>query len=680
MYKELHRIKALSRLHLRLQAGPSQYETPPPLPNTLSHSTPTIHPAHIVSIPSLPPPIPNFITPPPPPPPGLFIQPVVLSPPPLQKPHRARAPKKSSSSKEFPTLSGFSNLKSLAVLDIDSLDIIPELQSCVNNSAPTLSTLKLSFSTSLASRARKPPDRHDSSDSEVDDEYQPVPVHTNGASASVKALRALQEKKVQETVLGKIFGLDYSFDETARKSTRKKDEKEESGEGQRKTRIKSDQDFVEFMKSVTTRFMGELNGTSDVTIPQEISDMIGAAAQKYIEEMKGKQAKQDETVSGSNSPSGTSPSSGKTATEEPAEAGKPAVNHSVGLATAQAGTNPDDINIEEPDDHLSIHSEDPQADSPASEHTSSPSASSDSPVTSPAQPKADDERNLAAQTEASAAFKACASHLEGFEAQFNKMAEKIQQLKANESSLDLTQLKQTTSQFLDLVKSAQDVHDQLAMHQDQMSSLKDTSSPSPASEPNKSQSHRHMSDYVRETRGIALEYLAICLIPTKPSALSRAVDLHTLRRITLLNVGNQAPIWSLLHKKHKQSPLALREILTDHVSLVFCQFVSDLPALHELFMLERDARHRPESFAPKTNVGIEKIRRLVLKPHVGTLRRLMVKNLADTRWDLNDKTVLLLCRQGRRLEELACSISIQAMVRLSFSLPLPFFLSLGIIC
>jgi hypothetical protein len=173
---------------------------------------------------------------------------------------------------------------------------------------------------------------------------------------------------------------------------------------------------------------------------------------------------------------------------------------------------------------------------------------------------------------------------------------------------------------------------------------------------------RRISEYLRSTRGLALQSLSIYLIPVKASVLSRAVDLCTLRRLTLLNVGAQAPIWAHLAKENKESPLGLRKIFTDNVSKPFLTFVSQLDELHELFILERDSKYKPESFAPKTTTTIDQIRRLVLKKHIHTLKRLMIKNQLDQSWDLDEKTILLICGRAKRLQELAGNMGIRAVV------------------
>jgi hypothetical protein len=173
---------------------------------------------------------------------------------------------------------------------------------------------------------------------------------------------------------------------------------------------------------------------------------------------------------------------------------------------------------------------------------------------------------------------------------------------------------------------------------------------------------RRASEYVRSTRGLALESLSIYLIPVKASVLSRAVDLRTLKRLTLLNVGAQAPIWALLAKENKVQPLPLRKIFTDNVSSVFLNFLSQMDEIHDLFMLEREPKYKPESFAPRTTTTIEQIRRLVLRKHLPKLRRLMIKNQAASSWDLDQKTMLMVCRRGTELQELAVSMGIKTMV------------------
>jgi hypothetical protein len=171
-----------------------------------------------------------------------------------------------------------------------------------------------------------------------------------------------------------------------------------------------------------------------------------------------------------------------------------------------------------------------------------------------------------------------------------------------------------------------------------------------------------MSDYVRKTRGLTLKSLSIYLIPIKTSVLSKAVDLHVLKRISLLNVGSQAPFWNYLAKENKVSPLPLCKIHTDNVTLPFLKFVNQLENLVELFILERSTKSSEYSFAPKTMVTSDNIRRYVIKKHASSLKRLAVKNENDYTWDANVKFLELLCRKGKNLEELGISFASPALV------------------
>ncbi|TQV93170.1 Cyclin-like F-box [Cordyceps javanica] len=163
-----------------------------------------------------------------------------------------------------------------------------------------------------------------------------------------------------------------------------------------------------------------------------------------------------------------------------------------------------------------------------------------------------------------------------------------------------------------------------------------------------------LNDYIRSTRGLSLEVLKIDLLPVKASVICRALNLSSLRELTLLNVGGQAPIWKALIKENAVKPLPLRSIFTDNVSTTFLTFVSHLEELHELFLLERSVDHLPASFTPRASVTIDLIRRFVLKKHIHTLKRLMIKDESkEANWEANEKTMVMICSLGTQLEELA---------------------------
>lgn len=171
-----------------------------------------------------------------------------------------------------------------------------------------------------------------------------------------------------------------------------------------------------------------------------------------------------------------------------------------------------------------------------------------------------------------------------------------------------------------------------------------------------------MSAYVKETRGLGLVSLKLHLIPVRASVLNSALDLHVLQTLTLLNVGNQVPLWTLLSKENKVQPLGLRNISTDHVSPALIKCVSQLDKLYELLLIERNRRHHPATFLPWTTVTINDIRKQVLKKHLPTLKRLMLRNDASSDWDLDAKTIMLLCTRGTGLEELSAGFHMRGVV------------------
>ncbi|KAK4126657.1 hypothetical protein N657DRAFT_662807 [Parathielavia appendiculata] len=660
VYKELHQIASLSHLHIRLHAGPSQYETPPPLPYTVSSSTVSPGPAHVTS---LPPPPPTFGLMPPPPPQGFYVPASAIPLPPLPKPPRAKAPKKPSLGKEPPTLSGFRRLKSLAVLDIDDLDIVSELQACVRNSAGTLSKLKLSFSEKLASSARKPSADPESEDSDQEDDIDPLPaVHNEEMSGPARAFRAQEERKTQESVLGRIFDVESI---PARKPTVGSAENKE-----KKMKVKTEEELVDIMKKIAAKFMGELNGTSDFKASQHVFDLISLAAYKYLEEAKTQKETQNENQALSDtSASDTNQFSDDKVGGTPLEASSPTgglfsnATASKKARDGQGDANPDDIDIEEPEDQLAIEPGEP----PASDASNEPNnTDSEAPLPTAAihsNSTAEPDHVSTAQESQKALRKAWTEQVERIESQADALAKEMRQWAGLKTSANFSNFADAESWLRNANRNIQAMKDDLTASQKTMLERLHTAPPGrPATNKEvEDQEHARMRDYLRKTRGIALESLRIYLIPVKASVLSRAVDLRMLRRLTLLNVGIQAPIWALLHKENKEAPLPLRKIFTDNVSLVFLNFVSSLQEVYELFLLERENKAKPESFAPKTQTTIDQIRKLVFKKHLPHLRRLMIKNLSGTAWDVDEKSILLLCRQGRKLEELACSMSIRAM-------------------
>lgn len=172
-----------------------------------------------------------------------------------------------------------------------------------------------------------------------------------------------------------------------------------------------------------------------------------------------------------------------------------------------------------------------------------------------------------------------------------------------------------------------------------------------------------IKDYVRATHGLQLEAITLYLIPLKASIVARALDLRVLKRITLLDVGTQAPFWNLLHRLSSSSPeIGFESIHTDDVSHSLLRFLAaSSHGVKELYLQKRKARDPElESSAGPVNVGA--IFKVGLRKHFKTLTHLMLKNDNDDSWDVDDRAVRFLGLKGWVLVELAISMRIKTMV------------------
>ncbi|KAM0280908.1 hypothetical protein ACHAQH_003797 [Verticillium albo-atrum] len=590
VYKALHQISSLKHLHLRLQAGPSLFEIPPPLPYSMTAApqpNPPINNWHSA---------PMSLPPPPPPPAGLlpgmaslsYASPPVIPPPmpPAPKVQPPKSKRKPPTANEPATLSGFKKLKSLAVLDIDNLDLVSEIKNCVESSSLTLNKLKLSFSPSLAIQSRRPNPDLDPDEDDPDDEFQVVPMpsgsHWDDAAAPVKAFRAQEERKRQEEVLARIFGIEPAWIDKAQKKM--KDRKDRKIRDDTKETRPGAEIFMERLKEVSAKLIAGTEGTEqeDLESRQGILTMIQEAAEKYLQSDDAK-----ETTDKKQHKTAVKVEKEESMTTKPSEASSSSSKH---VKPKFKEASPEDIDVEEPI---------PDETDETVEAKSAP------------------EKETSLSTSSSTAKPTPSSS--------------VRSRSPGASKVPLTEVEEEEEkQSTRLLK-------------------KDDTDPAT------------MSDYIRSTRGVPLLSFSIHLIPVKASVLKASLDLRVLKRLTLLNVGSQTGIWSMLSKENKISPLPLRKIFTDNVSVAFLTFVAQLEEVTELFMLERAENYRPESFAPKTSANMDSMRRLVLRRHMPTLKRLMIKNDVDSSWDADEKTVLLTCNRGKQLEELAVGMGIRAM-------------------
>ncbi|KAJ3465553.1 hypothetical protein MRS44_006211 [Fusarium solani] len=658
VYRELHKIRTLTKFHIRMQAGETYYMTPPPLPLVIDEPPPVT--AHYYDIPPPPPP-PVFSAPLT----GVNSGPVLSASPPSMLPlskqfSKTKAGKRGSEAQEPPTLSGFKRLKSLSVLDIDSLESINELKACVRNSASTLTELHLSLSESMALQARRPPPDSDPDDSDVDDEFQVVPASqsTNfDATGPAKTFRSQEERKLQEAILGKIFDVESSIT--------KKPALHHSPGMWRAASQKARRRTTMAIRSTLVMNLCRLSR-------QDILDMIEKAARKYADSCEQPSQQPD-------GPSDSSSAAPKDGEEQPAEKDASSDSETKTSVTLpdrsknkgpSGDLSPEDIEIEhldmvedmdeESDEQQTKDSDDKQPE-PQPQETPEPTSSSKTPSkTPPTISKSGLRKLFEALDDQRSDYETFLLNLSHLQNDIISLNQRITTLLADSNGVDIEQVMEAEGRMKRLKQCVLDVEREIRATDAEVHKVQKELKEKPLA--NTADLQQSMDDYIRETRGIALETLGIHLIPVKASVLSRAIDLRCIRNLTLLNVGNQSPIWTMLSKENKIHPLALRSVFTDNVSTAFLTCMSQLDELHDLFMLERSPKFKPESFAPRTTVTIDQIRRLVLKKHMPTLRRLMIKDESNgSVWDANQKAMILICNRGAQLEELALSMNIHAV-------------------
>lgn len=678
-------MPSLKTLQIRMQAGESYYVPPPPLPPSgPAHSGPNHGPeppAHIMHQAASPlPTIPSTVSLPlaggaPP----LAAGPSLV--PPSKSLPRSRTSKQNGRTKEPSTLSGFRSLRSLSVLDIDNLDIVPELKDCIMNSSSTLTELQLSLSDHLASQARKPPPDSDVDDSDVDDDFQLTPSHSiaNDGSASAKAFRAQEERKVHEALLGRLFGVELpiplpkvpviaqSTDDSS------KDAPEAAGPQEIKD---AHQEFVAALRSVSEQLMTVVHGTSSRSdAHQEILETIEKAARKYVDSAESNN--EEAADEGRSNSQGSGPAIPPV--EQAGESSNSVQTAGLDASTSTNDTkgkalNEDERALEEIDIEHPVEMDDGNDNDESLDDKKAGVGSNTSP------PAINGIRKAAEGVEVptSAGIHEAAPDEDASEEEV-RLLEEVKSLQSNMDGIKDRMLvlrsKGTPNQIAEIEileekvrvfeSTIIDLSSQLRTLQELRKSTKSNTitNETSSSAGTKGPLRQSVFDYLRETRGFALETLSIYLIPVKASVLSRAIDLGSLKSLTLLNVGNQASIWTLLSKENKVQPLALRNVFTDHVSDALLICLSQLEELHEFLVVEQNAKSKPESTAPRTSNTIDHIRRTVLAKHMGTLKRIMIKDETTTsNWDVNEKTIVHMCTHGRRLEELAIGLNLHAVV------------------
>lgn len=637
LYKALHNITTLQHLHLRMHPGVSSYQKPPPLPSLKDEQEEAVTARDKNN--------------------GLTIGDMLFHSSlrnDKSKPAKSKLALKETP--EPPTMSGFKNLQTLEVLDMDTLDYISEIKQAIENSTGTLSKLKISFSEHLARQARKPPtpvDNTDDSEGEMDEfgnglappPLPPPMASSDDGNGPQKALQAQEAKKEQEAVLGKLFGIEAShakMEKQPGESTPVVDD----GDQEDAKFEKDGQKFIRNILLISKKLMTSMS-PNRTQQQKEALEIIEKAAKKYVEEKKAeedeKKAEKDKKKdvkekSGEGSDAKKSDDSKVDDAEKEKEKDD---EKSSGLfdekgedkkdkvdATSD-GPNPDDINVEEPDmviDENELEKVIAEAD--------------DVPQITWAQVemhiikyKANDDLS----SEEQPLYRKILDAVEAAPAEVSQRKSTIADLETCKVAFEL----QTMYDERKKAESEEELQKVLAHSTDSVASK------------------RAMGEYIRSTRGLQLRSLAIYLLPIKASTLSKAIDLRCLKRITLLNVGPQSAFWSHMTKENALSPLPLHKIQTDNVSQQFLKFVEGMQKCTELFLLERNSKS--EVTAQKTEVTIAHIRK-ALRNQWPSLKRLVIRNESGYDWDAKERFLETLCRRGANLEELGIAFSSKGVV------------------
>ncbi|TVY82215.1 hypothetical protein LSUE1_G007323 [Lachnellula suecica] len=605
-----------------------------------------------------------------------------------------------------PTIGGFKHLKTLSVLDMDTLDYVDEIRDGIRNCSSTLTSLTLSFSETLANKSRKPPPEvHSDDDSEAEDEFgQLIPPPGPGAAGAAtsnselngmsKVLQAQYEKRKQDDVLWTIFGLQTNKKPNV---VAAKSEPDASPASKLKNGDENKLMFLQTFGVLVQRLMQEIKpGSFNSPEGKKITEMLRTAGRMYVDlvnktnkaSQSGSSSKETPTSS-TISADGMSEdnvvmSGGADANDEPGLFDEDPKKKIVSESDPEVA-NPEDIDIEEPEGELAIEFDDavdtgPEADSsnenpPEMAEIHEPVDAEESNIEAAEGPLANQSSDTADLVnklqlhEQIAALVTSHTEIQHESMRLRKHMVYLQDKMAqpDPSPADFQALVEAEAQFRQVSVRVNKLRDDMEALNELVDDV-GLETRSEALVKSLGEESARISEYVRATRGLTLDTLAIYLIPVRAVVLNSAIDLHALRSLTLLNVGPQAGIWNLLYKENKTAPLPLSKIFSDNVTISFLQCVSELEVVTELLLLEKQ-KGRVESTAAKTTVTIDFIRKSVLKKHAGTLKVLMIKNDSSAEWDLNVKTVMLLCHRAKQLEELSVSFPIKTMHCLLQAMP-----------
>lgn len=560
IYKELHSIKPLRHLHIRLQEGPPVYKAPPPL-----HYQNVQYQARLETLASR------------------------------------------AATKTPPTIAAFQNLETLCVLDIDNLELITEIKTCVRNSSSSLRKLKLSFSDNLAMKARGPAD-HDENGLLVDAGQGSVPDFSQA-----KMQITQRHRNLQESVLGQIFEVE-TFQAKRIHKPAESSAKDGQEKGPQVYPSREGKRFIDEVSVVFSRMAANVTGIDDFRVLEqyEAFKTIVKAAKKYVDETDAATETHPSIQAGVDNNEEGEPSS---RLDENARSrlwsNQDLLRQIFSPRDEEYGSSMHDTSTEVPvhklgDELLTIVHQltwdinIPKPKGPIGlKHLS-------------AAPPDPTENNTPLLNINETGLKDSVRTVKAMAASTLIDARKTLSLDRQCQEFRDGALRAYRSLELILL-SANKIKHQWRVMEAEKAAVHAADTPKGLSASENEQLRRNVNQYVRDTRGVGLESLSLYLVPIRAAVLGKAIDVHCLRQITLLNVGEQKRFWQVMMRENKLKPLALLEVFTDDVSLQFLQFVSELDRVTEVFMLRRSILYTPKSFAPTMEIAIEQIRKFVFK-------------------------------------------------------------------
>jgi hypothetical protein len=641
---------------------------------------------------------------------------------------------KSSLAKPFLSFSGFKHLTSLAVLDIDTLDYIPDIALCIRQCSSTLEHFHISLSESMAKRAASPPpDQSVASETDEDDfgvPLAPLPppppppgLDSSGLPAQSNELSAGAEFKAQEQIMDKLFGvgLAESAALTAAGGQGQKGAGDKAAPGAGAPGKISMPELAVF-KTCVEKFLSIFKKFLDASEKGNWSEF---QAEKPLWDLIQKVAQTTDGASGTatigalanggllSAGDGGSGSSASTAAGAGGQAGAvstlasmlalggaSAADKSEGGGGGGSGGSGDGVaesaSVQE---SQAVQKTNAAAEAPQPMQIEPPSRTKTKVMASKGgdllpedinidYPDADESAvddpepmegvvngDAASQSEGQPQASSSGDALNGAVDHNADAAvtgdDEASEKRAGGPAGDTIDAAEGSASSHKAAAATTSAHGKAQVDKQPMSDK--TATAAPHQQPQQQWSGADaVKEYVRATRKLSLRTLRVYLVPLRATALHRGVETAHLQRIALLNVGPQGAFWRQLLAAGRTAPLQLRSVHTDDVTAAFVALAASLPALAELYLLKRSRRFRAMlPLGEPSAVGMRDIRRRILQRHVGTLQRLKIQNNNDRAWDADEKTVVLLADKGRRLSELCISLALSDFV--SFFFPPSFF-------